>query len=86
MGWLHGDEGGPDLCPRVLAKLSPTQRHRLVGVVVAFFALLATVVVAALAVSGNVIVGVVAAAILVLLLRYFGLARSRGRDGGNTPP
>jgi uncharacterized BrkB/YihY/UPF0761 family membrane protein len=58
-------------------KLSSAQRHRLVGVVVAFFALLAAVVVVALVVFGNLIVGLVAAAILVLLLRFLGLARSR---------
>jgi hypothetical protein len=55
------------------AKLSPTQRHRLIVVVVAFFGVQAAMILLVVALSGNLIAWVLAALTLVLLLRYIGL-------------
>jgi hypothetical protein len=69
------------------AKLSGAQRHRIFGLVVAFFGVQAAVIVVVWAVSGNFFAGVAALTILVLLMRYIGLARSgrRSREAEPSP-
>jgi xanthine/uracil/vitamin C permease (AzgA family) len=76
MTYLHEDT----------AKLSAAQRHRAIGLVVAFFGVQAALILLVWAVSGNLFAGVVAVTILVLLMRYIGLARSSRRSGEKEPP